>query len=435
MAHVERHHRKPCDREGCGHGFAKHGKSAKGACQVEGCGCSRWRSAEGDRETLRARWRDPAGKEHSRTFTRKLDADRFLLSMEDSKLRGAYVDPKAGKASFGEWADEWLETTAALQPSTRKDYRNLLRNHVRPAFGDLSLAAANDTLLIRKWLARMQAAGLGAKRVRKAHAVLRLILESAVEGKRLATNAAAGMKRLPKVERQEMHFLDARQIEALAEAIRGPYGVLIRFAAYSGVRPAELAALQVRRLDLLHGAARVIVATTEVDGRLETGPTKTYEHRTVRLPRFLCEELAAYLAGRSHKPEDLVFAAPQGGPLREGNFMRRHYRPAVAAANALLLEEARPGERPALLPEGLRMYDLRHSCASLLIAKGASVKAVQKQLGHKSATMTLDTYGHLWPDETERLVERMEEAHEAAISERSRTQRATTLVALRENRR
>jgi integrase len=435
MAHIERHHRRPCDRDGCHHGFARHGKSAKGQCTVEGCTCRRWIAAEGDRETLRARWRDPAGKERSKTFTRKLDADRFLVSVEDSKLRGAYVDPAAGRVPFGQWADEWFETTVALQPSTRKDYRNLLRNHVRPAFGDLSLAAANDTLLIRKWLARMQAAGLGTKRVRKAHAVLRLILESAVEGKRLATNAAAGMKRLPKVERQEMHFLDARQIEALAEAIRVPYRVLIRFAAYSGVRPAELAALQVRRLDLLHGKARVLVASTEVDGRLETGPTKTHEHRTVRLPRFLCDELGAYLAARAHKPEDLVFGAPQGGPLREGNFMRRHFRPAVAAANARRLEEARPDERPALLPEGLRMYDLRHSCASLLIAQGASVKAVQKQLGHKSATMTLDTYGHLWPDETERLVERMDQAHEAAILERSRTLRGPTVVPLGETRR
>jgi integrase len=130
-----------------------------------------------------------------------------------------------------------------------------------------------------------------------------------------------------------------------------------------------------------------------------------------------------------------VFGAPQGGPLREGNFMRRHFRPAVAAANARLLEQARPGERPALLPEGLRMYDLRHSCASLLIVQGASVKAVQKQLGHKSATMTLDTYGHLWPDETDRLVERMDQAHEAAILERSRTQRGPTVVALGETRR
>jgi hypothetical protein len=66
------------------------------------------------------------------------------------------------------------------------------------------------------------------------------------------------------------------------------------------------------------------------------------------------------------------------------------------------------------LPEGLRLYDLRHSCASLLIAQGASVKAVQKQLGHKTASITLDTYGHLFPSEMEALGERLETAREAS---------------------
>jgi integrase len=72
-----------------------------------------------------------------------------------------------------------------------------------------------------------------------------------------------------------MHFLTAVQVEALAEAIREPYGVLVRFAAYSGLRPGELVALKVRRLDLLAGTARVVEATAEVSGRHITGPTKT----------------------------------------------------------------------------------------------------------------------------------------------------------------
>jgi integrase len=76
--------------------------------------------------------------------------------------------------------------------------------------------------------------------------------------------------------------------------------------------------------------------------------------------------------------------------------------------------------RPALpkvgLPDGVRMHDLRHTCASLLIAEGANVKAVQKQLGHKSATITLDTYGHLFPDEMERLAERLDQVRAKAVA-------------------
>jgi len=94
------------------------------------------------------------------------------------------------------------------------------------------------------------------------------------------------------------------------------------------------------------------------------------------------------LAERPHGPDDLVFTAPQGGPLREQKFVAGIFKPAAARAG---------------LPHRLRFHDLRHTCASLLIAQGASVKAVQAQLGHASATVTLDRYGHLFPDELQRL--------------------------------
>jgi integrase len=122
--------------------------------------------------------------------------------------------------------------------------------------------------------------------------------------------------KLPKVQRTEMHFLDAEQVEALAEAIDHRYATLIRFVAYSGLRPSELTALRVGRLNLLRGSARVVEAAPEIDGRLHWGGVKTHESRTVRLPRSISEELAADLAGRPRDPEALVFTAPLGGPLR-----------------------------------------------------------------------------------------------------------------------
>ena len=226
------------------------------------------------------------------------------------------------------------------------------------------------------------------------------MLASAVDGGRLARNVAEGVA-LPKIQRREMCFLDAVQVELLAAAITAPYGLLVRFAAYSGLRPEELVALRVGRLDLLGGTVRVAEAATEVGGLLEWGGVKTYEARTVRLPRFLCEQLAAYLAERSHGPRDLVFASPLGGPHRQNNFMGRHFRPAV---------------RRAGLPDELRFYDLRHTAAALMIREGASVKAVQAQLGHRSAVTTLDRYGHLFPDETERLAERLDRTRAAALA-------------------
>jgi integrase len=294
-----------------------------------------------------------------------------------------------------------------------------------------SRLAGIDALAVREWVAELVAGGLSAKRARKAHQVLSQILTSAVDGGRLPRNVAAGIK-LPKVQRKEMHFLTAAQVEALADAIAPPYGVLIRFAAYAGLRPCEFVALRVGRLDLLRGTVRVAEAAPEVAGRLEWGGVKTHEARTVRLPRSLADELGAYLAGRSHGREDLVFTAPRGGPLRESKFVPGRFKPAVRAANDAIAQLDGQG-RPTPLPDDLRLYDLRHTAASLMIREGASIKAVQKQLGHATASITLDVYGHLFPDELDALAGRLERARSEALTELARTQRGPAVVPLRES--
>ena len=210
-----------------------------------------------------------------------------------------------------------------------------------------------------------------------------------------------------------MRFLTARQVEELAAAIDPRYGLLVRFAAYTGLRAGELVALRVRHLNLLRGRCEVGESATEVDGRLVWGPTKTYARRTVHLPRFLCDQLAAYLAERPHGPDELVFTAPQGGPVREQKFVAGIFKPAAARAG---------------LPYRLRFHDLRHTCASLPIAQGASVKAVQAQLGHASATVTLDRYGHLFPDELQQLADRLQDAYADAITDPARTEPAATML-------
>jgi hypothetical protein len=160
------------------------------------------------RPRWRARYRDPSGRERSKSFARKVDAERFLVSIEDAKLRGAYVDPAAGRVPFAEWAERWERTTATLRPSTRKDYATLLKNQVLPAFGDMTLVAI-DALAVREWVAELVANGLSAKRARKAHQVLSQILASAVDGGRLPRNVAEGIK-LPKVQRKGDALPDRR---------------------------------------------------------------------------------------------------------------------------------------------------------------------------------------------------------------------------------
>jgi integrase len=107
------------------------------------------------------------------------------------------------------------------------------------------------------------------------------------------------------------------------------------------------------------------------------------------------------------------------------------FKPAIAAANQAITQ-LDPDGRPDSLPEDLRLYDLRHTAASLMIRQGASVKAVQRQLGHATASITLDTYGHLFPDELDALAGHLEDARADALATLARTQRGPAVVPLRE---
>jgi hypothetical protein len=280
-----------------------------------------------------------------------------------------------------------------------RGYRQLLDYQILPTFQRATLAGI-DMLLVREWLAALVEAELSPSRIRNAHQVLSQVLATAVEANRLARNPAKGGAAAT--------HRPAR--DALPDRRPGR-------AARRGDRGALLAAGSFRRL---HGPpgrragrppgwplgpapwnCEVVESATEVDNKLVWGVTKTYERRTVRLPRFLCEQVGAYLADRPHAPNDLVFTMLQGGPLREPKFAERYFKPAARAAG---------------LPAALRVHDLRHTCASLLIREGASIKAVQHHLGHKSASITLDRYGHLFPEELDHLADRLDRLHaEAAV--------------------
>ena len=131
-------------------------------------------------------------------------------------------------------------------------------------------------------------------------------------------------------------------------------------------------------------------------GRTVFSTPKNHQSRRVSIPRFMIDELAALVAGRA--AEDFVFTAPRGGVLRLRNFRRAGFVPAVNSSGLT----------------GITPHSLRHTAASLAIAAGANVKVVQTMLGHKSATMTLDLYGHLFEDQLDKVAEAMDSAKAAA---------------------
>jgi integrase len=337
----------------------------------------------------RARYRDLAGKEHARHFDRKADAQLWLDSVTTSVHTGTYVDPKRMRLTVGEWAPQWLTTKVDLKPTTRRGYESALRSRILPEWGSVRLGDVTYHG-VADWVARLTRCGLSGASVQHHHRVLSLLLASAVRDGRLARNPAIGVP-LPRRARGQQVFLTHEQIDRLAEAA-GRDRLAILFLAYTGVRYGEMAALRVCNLNLLRRRALITEAVADVNGHAVFGTPKTHQRRQVPIPRFLAEELAVHVAGKA--PGDFVFAAEQGGVLHLRNFRRQCWNPAVRAAGL----------------DGLTPHALRHTAASLAIASGANVKVVQTMLGHQSATMTLDLYGHLLADQLDEVADAMDAA-------------------------
>jgi integrase len=358
----------------------------------------------------RARYRDNTGKEHSRHFDRKVDAQAFLDTVTVAVQTGTYVDPKLGIVTVGAWTATWLDGQVHLKPTTRERYEGIVREHILPKWATVRLTDVSHAQ-VQGWVARLGTQGSPAT-VHKVHRVLPLILALAVKDGRLARNPATGVN-LPRVVAPEHRFLSHEQVRRLADECAVPpptvsrhspkaehwnadYEMVVLFLAYTGVRFGEMAALRVGRVDFLRRRARIVESVTLVRGVQVWGTPKGHDKREVSIPRFLVELLAEHVAGK--ELGDLVFTGAKGGALRAQGFQR----------------SVLTGAATRIGVPGLHPHELRHTAASLAIASGADVKVVQQMLGHKSATMTLDLYGHLFSDRLDEVADALDAAASAA---------------------
>jgi integrase len=204
--------------------------------------------------------------------------------------------------------------------------------------------------------------------------------------------------------RRRCGWLTSEQVLALAGTVPERYRALVIAGAGTGLRPGELFGLELDCVDFLRRTIRVDQQLARVPGGgVGLTPPKTpASYRTVPLPQTVADVLAAHLARWSPYPElGVVFTSGTGGPVQQQPW-------------AAVWETAR---RRAGLPEWATPHDLRHHYASVLIRSGASVKVVQTRLGHASAKTTLDTYGHLFPDEEDRTRAAVDAAFAAAVSQ------------------
>ncbi len=346
----------------------------------------------------RARYRGPDGRERSQTFERRIDAERFLVSVEHSKATGQYVNPSQGRVTLGAWAGEWLESVRpTLKEGTFASYEGLLRSRVLPMFGNRPLAALRPSD-VQTWVGAMQGEGLSPSRTRQAVDILRQVLDAAIRDGMVARNATHGVK-LPKIEQREAAYFEPEIVQRIVNELPEPYGLLVRVLGTLGLRWGEATALKRRHVDLLRRRLKVEESLGEVGGHLVTGRTKTHAVRSVPLSPALASALEVHLKQVGTDPGAYLFTSPQGAPLRHRNFYARYWWPALRSLG---------------LPR-VGLHVLRHSAAARLISAGASPKAVQTILGHRSAAFSLTVYGHLFDADLDGLAARLDDPAAASV--------------------
>jgi integrase len=276
--------------------------------------------------------------------------------------------------TFAEFVEAWLERySQRVRPATLASCRESLRY--------LAVFNAWQVETIRAADVEDHVFAVAQRAPRAAELMLdtlKMILRNARERGQVVDEAVFRV-RPPRRERAEMRFLDWREVELLASETVEPYGNLVRFACLSGLRQGELFALRDRAVDLESGL--VLVEAGARDGQIVATKTSAGK-RQVRLSVEALRIIREQLLARVPNELGLVFPTPGGSVWRKDNLMARVFRPAV--------------RRAQLAP--LRFHDLRHTYAALIVAAGAHPKLLQAQLGHTSINVTLNTYGHLFPD-------------------------------------
>jgi integrase len=350
------------------------------------------------------RWYAPDGKPKAKTFAKLPPAEAEKQAITARLDKGSYRDPHSAKAAFAVVAEEWEGSLRRQGRKTKHDYGEILRLYVLPKWGTWQVGAIKWQD-VSDWVDELitqpgkRGKLLGPARITKIYRVFAMVMKRAVQTNRIAASPATEHE-LPRLAEDDEHlYLTHEQLEALANAA-GEYRLMVLVLGYCGIRWAEATAVKAGRLNIDTRRLRIVQGYTDVKGKLELGPVKNHEKRSVPLPRSFADELGDLLDGRG--TDDLVFTAPEGGPLRYSNFRNRVFDPAVKAAGLGGL--------------GITPHKLRHTAASLAIAAGADVKVVQLMLGHKSAAMTLDVYGHLWPDRLDEVADALDMGRAAALA-------------------
>lgn len=329
------------------------------------------------------------------------DAQKWLNETLRNRDLGVRID--RSYLTLNEYLDRWLQDAVEpkVRSSTYLSYRDCLRLHVRGLLGGIPLEKLRP-LDVQNAVSQIREKGLSPRTVQYTLRVLKQALKQAVAWRILAFNPCEGVK-APKQVRKEMQALSVSEARRFIAAAReDPQGLVLVFAMTTGLRPSEYLALKWADLDERRGVVSINRSLERApDGSWRFAENKTLRsRRTVRLQGHVLAWLAEWRVQQQAAREavsawadlDLIFTNAAGGPLDRHNLARRHLRPVLQAAGL----------------EQIRLYDLRHTFATLALSAGVPVKVVSEALGHASAVLTLDTYSHVLPHMQDEAAARVE---------------------------
>ncbi|MFF7854108.1 tyrosine-type recombinase/integrase [Streptomyces sp. NPDC007904] len=365
------------------------------------------------------RYRDPAGEQKKENFAKRTAADARAAEVKSELDKGEFVDRATRRQTFREYAEEW-RTSATHRQRTESNVERALRLHVYPLLGNHQIAGIKRSD-VRAWL-KNRSAVLAPSSLRTPWNALFGVMAAAHYDGIVRSNPCHGID-LPEIRKPEVVPLDPAVVRALLAAASPRYRALVRLAATTGLRQGELFGLEVEHVDLK-------VGTLEVEQQL-VGPDKGVpylgEPKTEKSYRTVPLSASAVAAVEEHlktyppaeveiedrtdprKPRTrkarLLFVSETGDTIRRGSWSKVWAR-MVKRAN----KELAAAGSPLRVPAGTTTHDLRHFYASVLIKHGASVKKVQRRLGHAKPSITLDLYVHLYEDDEDTTAAIIDEA-------------------------
>lgn len=349
------------------------------------------------------RWREPDGQPRKLSFAKRVDADAHAATVEADKLRGSYIDVRAGKELFGAYATRWL-TEQTTDPLTRENMTYRLNHYVKPyTLWRTQLGKAKPTT-IQAWLRALDGAGLAESTKLVVFAHVSAIFSTAVDNELISKNPCRSASvRKPRPDARKVVPWSHKWVTAMHAALPERYRVFVPLGAGLGLRQGEAFALSPDDVDFLRGWVTVQRQVKVVGGRLVFATPKGRKVRRVPLPASVRDELAAHLAAHPAQEVTLPWVEPDGKPTTV-RLVVTNSAGRACHRNGFNSEVWRASRTRAGIPAGREngQHALRHYYASVLLDAGESIKAVSEYLGHASAAFTLRVYTHLMPASEDR---------------------------------